>query len=117
MQELNVNKTITGRYSSGSMTSGLIGPALNWQSLITQNSEVKSGDIVSFDIIGVKLNGEEEMMFSDVTGDQNLTDLDASEFPYLKLVFKVTDDHQPYCGTAKKLDCCLYSCARRNIDV
>jgi hypothetical protein len=92
MQELNVNKTITGRYPSGSMTSGLIGPALNWQSLITKNSEVQSGDIVSYDIIAVRLNGEEETIFSNVIGDQNLSDLDASEFPYLKLVFKVTDD-------------------------
>ncbi|HKZ38730.1 MAG TPA: C25 family cysteine peptidase, partial [Chryseolinea sp.] len=57
MQELNVNKTITGRYASGSMTSALIGPALNWQSMMTKNSQVQSGDIVSYDIIAVKLNG------------------------------------------------------------
>ncbi len=92
LQELNVNKTITGRYASGSMTSGLIGPALNWQSLITRNSGIDLGDNVSYDVIGIQLNGEAEIMLSDVTGDQNLSSIDAAEFPYVKLVFKVTDE-------------------------
>ena len=39
VQELEVDRTVTGRYSSGKMTSGPIGPALNWQSLRSRSSE------------------------------------------------------------------------------
>jgi hypothetical protein len=101
-QELHVDKTVTGRYASGSMTSGLIGPALNWQLLITQNSEVNSGDIVHYDIIGVNLDGEEDLILSDVTGNQNLSTLDAEEFPYLRLVLKVQDDANLTAAQLKK---------------
>ena len=92
IQVLDVNKTITGRYSSGSMSSGLIGPAMNWQSLRARYSDVEANDVISFDIIGVRLNGDEEPILFDVSGDHDLTTIDANEFPYLKIVFKVTDD-------------------------
>ncbi len=91
-QELHVNKTITGRYSAGSMNSGLIGPALNWQSLTMRSSEVESVDAVNFDVVGVKLNGDEELLFSDLIAGQDLNTIDANAFPYLKIVFKVRDD-------------------------
>ncbi|WP_276365676.1 C25 family cysteine peptidase [Chryseolinea sp. H1M3-3] len=91
-QELSVSKTVTGRYSSGSMISGLIGPALNWQSLSSRSSEVEQDDIIAFDLIGVKLNGEEQFLLSDVIGEQDLSGIDANEFPYVKVMFKVTDD-------------------------
>ena len=92
LQELNVNKTITGRYSSGSMRSSLIGPALNWQSLTTRYNEAEPDDLISFDVIGVKLTGEEESLLLDVTGTQDLSEVNANDFPYLKIVFKTTDD-------------------------
>jgi hypothetical protein len=92
LQELHVNKTVTGRYSSGTMTSSLIGPALSWQSLSARSSLVDPTDEVSFDIIGVRLNGEEELALSDISGYQDLSEFDAEEFPYLKIVFKIRDD-------------------------
>jgi hypothetical protein len=92
LQELTVNKTITGRYFTGTMSSGLIGPALNWQSLTARYTEVEADDNVSFDVVGVRLNGEEEVLLSDVSGDEDLSSLDANEFPYLKVVFKTTDE-------------------------
>ena len=81
-QELVVNKTITGRYSAGTMTTALIGPAINWQSLTAHYTELEPTDVVSFDIIGVRLNGAEELLFADATKEQDLSSLNASEFPY-----------------------------------
>ena len=91
-QELIVNKTITGRYSAGTMTTDLIGPAISWQSLTAHYTELEATDIVSFDIIGVRLNGSEELLFADATKEQDLSSLNASEFPYLKVVFKASDN-------------------------
>jgi hypothetical protein len=92
LQVLDVSKTITGRYSSGTMSSGVIGPAINWQSLYTRYSDVEVNDIISFDVVGVRMNGEEELILSDVSGYQDLATIEATEFPYLKIVFKITDD-------------------------
>ena len=92
VQELDVDRTVTGRYSSGYMSTGLIGPALSWQFLTSKSTEVDDTDVVSFDIVGVRLNGEEEMLLSDVSGYQDLASVDANDFPYLKISFKATDD-------------------------
>jgi hypothetical protein len=101
VQELEVDRTVTGRYSSGKMTSGPIGPALSWQSLSSRSSDVNATDVVSFEVIGVRLNGAEEIIMPDVTGSQDLSGLDANEFPYLKITFKISDDDNL---TASQLD-------------
>ena len=92
LQELSIDKTITGGYSSGYMNSGLIGPAIQWDSLITRPLEIEAIDQVSFDVIGVKLNGDKQILLDDVIGDQDLSAVSASEFPYLMVVFNSGDD-------------------------
>ena len=92
MQELTVDKSITGRYSTGAMTTGLIGPALSWQSLTANYTELEANDIVNFDIVGVRLTGTEELLFSQATKDHDLSTVSASEFPYLKIIFRATDE-------------------------
>ncbi|HEX6224927.1 MAG TPA: C25 family cysteine peptidase, partial [Chryseolinea sp.] len=91
-QELIVNKSITGRFSAGSLATGLIGPAMTWQSMTAKYTELDASDVVSFDIIGVKLNGTAELLFADASNDQDLSTVDASQFPYLKVVFKAADE-------------------------
>ena len=92
VQELDVDRTVTGRYSSGELTSTLIGPALSWQSLTSKSREVNTTDQVSFDIVGVRFTGEEEILLTDVTGYQDLSGIEANAFPYLKISFKVADE-------------------------
>jgi hypothetical protein len=92
--ELKVNQTITGGYSSGSMTSGLIGPADAWISLSSRTSEIETTDVVSFDVVGVTLGGVEQTLMADVTGDQDLSAISAKDHPYLKIVYKTGDDTQ-----------------------
>ncbi|MEJ0057554.1 MAG: hypothetical protein WDN75_19065 [Bacteroidota bacterium] len=40
-QEVSVSKTITGRYSEGSLTSVTIGPAQQWIRMVSQATELK----------------------------------------------------------------------------
>lgn len=89
--ELVVNKTITGRFTSGTMTSSLIGPAASWQSFNQQISKQEALDNVEYDIVGVKLNGVEEMLFENFDGDMNLSAVSAEQYPYLKVDVSVED--------------------------
>ncbi len=91
-QVLTVSKTITGRYTSGSMTSKVIGPAQAWKSFIANTKSVEPQDIVSFDLLGIKLNGDEEVLYTDFTGDLDLSSIDAVQYPYIKLVYKAADN-------------------------
>jgi hypothetical protein len=91
-QQLQVNKTITGRYTSGKMTSVVIGPAQNWMQFFKRTSRKEVSDDFSFDITGVKLNGNEVLLFDDVTTDQDLSTVNATDYPFVKLTFTAEDD-------------------------
>ncbi|MDH4296230.1 MAG: C25 family cysteine peptidase [Cyclobacteriaceae bacterium] len=84
--------TITGGYTAGSMHSTLIGPASHWGALLVQPTEIEAVDQVSFEVVGIKLNGNEEVFLDDVTGDQDLSLLDAVEFPYVRITFDAGDE-------------------------
>lgn len=91
-QQLTVNKTITGRYTSGEMSSRLIGPAQAWQAVVKKTKQVEANDVVSFDLLGVKLNGDEELIHPNFTSDLDLSDIDPAVYPYVKLVYKASDE-------------------------
>ena len=65
---------------------------MQWDSLLTRPSEIEASDLISFDVIGVNMDGDEEIIMDDVTGDRDLNTIDAVEFPYLKIVFNAGDD-------------------------
>jgi hypothetical protein len=90
--ELKVDKTITGRYTSGSMTSALVGPAAAWDSFDQRFTHKELQDEIHYEIVGVKLNGTEELLFADVVTDQDLSGISATQYPYLKIVARVEDD-------------------------
>jgi hypothetical protein len=91
-QELLVNKTITGRYTSGEMTSVSIGPAARWIKLASRTHGATANDLADIEIIGVKLNGAETSLATGVSGDHDLSSIDAGEYPMLKLRYTATDD-------------------------
>jgi len=94
-QALLVEATITGRASSGTMTSSVIGPALHWQSLLTgiDITELPQTDEYSFDVFIIDLEGNESVWKTGITGIQeDLTTIDAEEYPYLKIVYHASDD-------------------------
>ncbi len=91
-QELQISKSLTGKYTSGSMTSGLIGPAAAWQSFISFVRNSTATDNHYFDIVGVKLTGEEEHLLSTVTGTIDLSIISALEYPFIKLLLHSDDE-------------------------
>ncbi|MBY0436277.1 MAG: hypothetical protein K2U26_19450, partial [Cyclobacteriaceae bacterium] len=90
-QEVFVSKTITGRFSDGSVISSIIGPAQQWSQLVTRFTEVTPNDTVSIDITGISLNGSETILKTKLKGDQSLADIDAVRYPFLKLTLRLRD--------------------------
>lgn len=94
-QVLQVERTITGRSTAGILGSTIIGPAVSWQNFYnkTKISELPQTDNFSFDVIGITLNGEETPLKTDIVNTQeDLSDIDASEFPYLRIDYKPSDE-------------------------
>ncbi len=91
-QELLIDKTITGRYTSGKMNSVVVGPAQSWTSFIKKIDTKENSDAVSFDIIGIKLNGAEVLIEGNVTTDIDLTTINAQDFPFLKISYSAVDE-------------------------
>ncbi|MEO5979122.1 MAG: C25 family cysteine peptidase [Chryseolinea sp.] len=92
VDSLTVTRTITGGYSEGIMSSGWIGPALKWDSLFMKPTEVETNDIVSFDVAGIRQNGTQETLFTNIHSNQSIGIIDAKEYPYLTINFKTEDD-------------------------
>ena len=94
-QELIASGTITGRYLSGTMASSTIGPAVAWQSLQTKPviTETPVTDQYSFDVIGISITGQESTLKTGLTNVvENIADINASQYPYLRLVYHASDE-------------------------
>lgn len=91
-QVLSTSGTITGRNSSGTMKSNLIGPALSWNEFKRSAELPDPSDLVSFSIYGITPAGVEVLLADDVPVVYNLTSISATEYPYLRVVFTTTDE-------------------------
>lgn len=92
MTSLEVNRSIAGRYSSGSMSSVMIGPAQRWDMFIPQVREAGVPDQFSFTLIGASASGAYDTIATDVQTSFDLSMTSVTEYPYLKLVFHASDD-------------------------
>lgn len=91
-QELQVSKSLTGKYNNGKMVSVLVGPANSWQNFSPNVRRTTASDNYSFDLIGVSLLGIETLLFSNVTAAVDLSGVDASSFPMMKLILYTEDE-------------------------
>lgn len=90
-QNLEVAGTITGRYDFGNMTTPLIGPAKEWHEFIPQTATPEPDDEVSVDLIGVDLKGNTSVLMSGLNTTTDISSIDATVWPYLRLVFRASD--------------------------
>ena len=90
-QQLQVSKTISGRVSSGTIKSPVIGPSTKWISLVDQVTHVEPSDQFSYTIYGVSKTGIEILLQDNIKGNLDLSFIDASVYPYLKLGLQMQD--------------------------
>ncbi|MFD2034698.1 C25 family cysteine peptidase [Belliella marina] len=94
-QIIEFDSEVTGYFTSGSIITPRIGPSSEWKRYFR---DVKSRDWINdeltvFDIIGIRENGEESVLFSNVRdGEIDLNSINPIQFPYLRLRFAMDDE-------------------------
>ena len=94
-QEISLNETLITKFKQGSITSNLIGPAVNWNNFVNkvQISEQPQTDVFDFDIYGVDLSGNEILLFDDMSiGEIDLAGISAETYPFLKIRYDNKDE-------------------------
>ena len=91
-QEIQITETITGRFTSGTMNSVLIGPASKWKNLVSQAKSIEVSDQYSFSLTGLSLDGKENLLQNSFVGNLDLSSIDAITYPYLRLQLTSTDE-------------------------
>lgn len=91
---LNDDIKIPRRWYTGSQTTPLLGPSKKWENL-DLNYTTGLGDTLGIDILGVDNNKKETLLKSNITTTTtNLSDINALEYPYLKLKYQSRDIRQ-----------------------
>lgn len=88
----------------GYIKSPLFGPARQWKDLIWRGAidpDTEPGDMPTVDVIGVRTNGAESVLYSDLSTAQqdfSLLGVDVTQFPYLRLRMRNIDSvhYTPY---------------------
>jgi hypothetical protein len=88
---LQTPATITGRSGAGKIVSPLIGPATAWADVKIQMKDTEAEDVVTVNVIGVKLNGEANLLLEDIGLDESIAAIDATIYPQIRLSLNVTD--------------------------
>ena len=101
-QELVVNETLTGKLSSGSMLSTVIGPAGAWKNFVSRVNEKTSNDEVRFDLYGLKMDGTQELIQSDIGNEFDLSNVPAGNYPQLRVVYYTKDQTDLTAAQLKK---------------
>ncbi len=93
-QSITLREKVTGRYSSGTISSKRIGPASSWSSLQHRIEEVEADvDDLVLKVTGESLTGHQVVLYENVasTSDIDLSQTDALQYPYLRLEYSIVD--------------------------
>jgi len=98
---ITLNKNLKTPDSLGFVTSALYGRAKAWKQLKWQGSSDAPTDTATVDVIGVRLDGSEQPLFTGLTTAQqdfDISSISVSDFPYLKLKLRTKDKggYTPY---------------------
>ncbi|MBI2269929.1 MAG: hypothetical protein HYU69_06160 [Bacteroidetes bacterium] len=103
-QQVQLDTSFTTNWDEGYVASEIIGPALSWDSLFWRQQKLEtsaSADSIRLRVIGIKSDGTETVIVNGFVTDSaevNLKPyLNASTYPYIKLVAYMKDDslHDP----------------------
>lgn len=82
---ITYSHVLEGRNLFGTIESPVIGPASEWGSLSYQLKS-QPGDHYRIALIGINSEGKKDTLYHEVSGNfTNLSDLDATQYPYLQL--------------------------------
>ena len=86
--------TIPRKWYKGTQASQLVGPSKKWESLLL-NYKTGTGETLDVDVIGISVNKTETTLKKDIIiSNTSLSDIDAVQYPYLRIKSKTTDIQQ-----------------------
>lgn len=90
-QTLEVEATVTGRFTSGEMKSVALGPAFRWDHIYFDIlGEASDGASVS--VIGLDVDGGEDLLLDSVATGTDLSAIDAETYPRIRLRYATSDE-------------------------
>ncbi|MDA0194341.1 MAG: C25 family cysteine peptidase [Bacteroidetes bacterium] len=93
-ESISLSNILEGSATNGSLKTSRIGPASMWEEFFNKVSisETPQTDTYSFDIIAIDRQGNENEVFSGISGSSaNLSSIDADIFPFLKVRYDNSD--------------------------
>lgn len=104
-QTLNFSTEVEGYLSQGVVLTPRIGPASAWERFfqnVNARTWINEEDYTYFDILGVKPNGEEEVLVSRSLDTQmDISFINPVQYPFLRLRYSMND---PYSTAPAQLD-------------
>ena len=96
-QTLNFSSEVEGYMSEGVILTPRIGPAKSWERFfqrINMRSWIIEEPYTYFDIVGVKPNGEEEILITrTLEADLDLSFINPEQYPYIRLQYSMEDQN------------------------
>lgn len=93
-QSLQLISQVSGKYSSGNITSPRIGPATNWLNFF-YDVDAQDSDLFNFILKGITETGEESVLFAGKrTNAINISNVDATQYPYIQMEYVFSDPVQ-----------------------
>ena len=96
-EDLLFTFSIAGNWDEGYVESTPIGPARTWESLQWQTSSIDNIPTDNFylDVYGIDANGQDSLLYPNISAnDTSLNQINAEEFPYIKLRLNTQDTIQ-----------------------
>ncbi len=89
-QIINMEEPISGKFTSGTVRSTLIGPATDWD--ILYNNVTNQGLNSRMTVYGINSNGQEVSLLSDnIVPERSLAFIDADTYPFIQLELSTED--------------------------
>lgn len=96
-QTLTFKSDIEGYFTSGVILTPRIGPASTWERFfqnVNARNWINEEDYTQFDILGVKENGEEEVLLANsLEKELDLSFINPLSYPYLRLRYQMNDEN------------------------
>ncbi len=96
-EELLISTPLVNNWTFGEIGSAIIGPSVRWDSLHWRQSALENPtyDSIRLQVTGVKLTGEENILYNAIQpaqGDMAINAINAPTYPFLKLNAYTIDD-------------------------